>query len=86
MQCKADIVGILDMDGFLNGKKFFCKELGVIKVGESEASSFFFDIGLHRNELNEIYNCHQRRTLRTGFAGESPYSGRKFEMLQLSQS
>jgi hypothetical protein len=44
MQCKADIVGILDMDGFQIGKKFFCKELGVIKVGDSEASSFFFDI------------------------------------------
>ena len=53
MQCKADIVGILDMDGFQIGKKFFCKELGVIKVGDSEASSFFFDIGLHWNELNE---------------------------------
>ena len=53
MQCKADIVGILDMDGFQIGKKFFSKELGVIKVGDSEASSFFFDIGLHWNELNE---------------------------------
>ena len=41
------------MDGFQIGKKFFCKELGVIKVGDSEASSFFFDIGLHWNELNE---------------------------------
>jgi hypothetical protein len=25
------------MDGFQIGKKFFCKELGVIKVGDSEA-------------------------------------------------
>jgi hypothetical protein len=47
MQCKAEIVGILDMDGFQIGNNFFCKELGVIKVGDSGASSFFFDIGLH---------------------------------------
>jgi hypothetical protein len=53
MPCKADIVTIIYMDGFQIGKKFFCKELGVIKVGDSEASSFFFDIGLHWNELNE---------------------------------
>jgi hypothetical protein len=41
------------MDGFQIGKKFFCKELGAINLGDSEASSFFFDIGLHWNELNE---------------------------------
>jgi hypothetical protein len=53
MQYKADIVGILDMDGFRIGKKFFCKELGVIKVGDSEASSVFFDIGLHWRATRE---------------------------------
>ena len=42
-----------NMDGFQIGKNFFCKELGVIKVGDSEASSLFFDIGLHWNELND---------------------------------
>ena len=124
MQCKADIVGILNMDGFQIGKKFFCKELGVIKVGD------FFDIGLHWNELNDkdkrMCNFVQKNihrlpfgvpqgtkafqisdlqaivenfyreiqidsnstiafkgagTLRKGFSGESPYSGRKFGML-----
>jgi hypothetical protein len=83
MQCKADIVGILDMDGFQIGKKFFCKELGVIKVGDSEASSFFFDIGLNWNELNDkdkrMCNFVQKNIHR--LAGESPYSGRKFGML-----
>ena len=43
----------MDMDGYLVGKKFYCKELGIIKVGESEAKSFFFDIGLRWNELSQ---------------------------------
>ena len=32
-----DVVGIIDMDGFMIEKKFYCKELGVLKVGEEEA-------------------------------------------------
>ena len=42
----ADIVAIVDMDGFTINKKFFCKELGFLKVGNAAAQSFFFDIGL----------------------------------------
>lgn len=37
---------IIDMDGFLVGKTFHCKELGVLKVGEDAATSYFFDIGV----------------------------------------
>ena len=29
-----DVVGIIDMDGFMIEKEFYCKELGVLKVGE----------------------------------------------------
>jgi hypothetical protein len=42
---------IVDMDGFYVNGKFYCKELGLIKIGNSEPSSFFFDIGLRWNEL-----------------------------------
>ena len=41
-----DVVGIIDMDGFMIEKKFYCIELGVLKVGEEEASSFIFDMGI----------------------------------------
>ena len=42
MACLSDIVGILDMDGFLINKKFYCKELGLLKVGDATAHSVFF--------------------------------------------
>lgn len=44
---------IVDMDGFYVNGKFYCKELGLIKIGNSEPSSFFFDIGLRWNELSD---------------------------------
>ena len=37
-----DVIGIIHMDGFMIERKFYCKELGVLKVGEEEASSFIF--------------------------------------------
>ena len=40
------IVAIIDMDGFRVKKKFLCKELGILKVGDKQARSFFFDIGI----------------------------------------
>ena len=40
------IVAIVDMDGFTINKKFFCKELGFLKVGNAATQSCFFDIGL----------------------------------------
>ena len=41
MACLSDVVGILDMDGFVINKRFYCKELGVLKVGEAAARSVF---------------------------------------------
>ena len=52
------IVGVLDMDGFVLGKTFYCKELGVLKVGEDEGRSFFFDIGVHWHELTRKQQRH----------------------------
>ena len=39
------------MDGFSVERKFICKELGIIEVGNDEAKSLFFDIGLHLGAL-----------------------------------
>ena len=47
----SDVVGILDMDGFLINKKFFCKELGMFKVGDLAARSFFFYLGIRWADL-----------------------------------
>ena len=33
-------------DGFRAEIKFYCKELGIVKVGDAAAHSFFFDIRL----------------------------------------
>ena len=41
-----NIVGILDMDGFHIQKKFHCKELGILPIGATYASSYLFDIGV----------------------------------------
>jgi hypothetical protein len=62
MPCKADIVGILDMDGFQIGKKFFCKVLGVIKVGDSEASSYR-EIQIDSNSTIAFKGGHYERDL-----------------------
>ena len=41
------------MDGFHIGGKFYCKKLGLLKVGSEKATSYFFDIDLRWNELSE---------------------------------
>ena len=46
-----DVVGINDIDRFMIEKKFYCKELGVLKVSEEEASSFIFDMGIRWRDL-----------------------------------
>jgi hypothetical protein len=48
-----DILGIVDMDGFMVEKRFYCKELGVWKVGETYAKSYMFDTCLKWEELSE---------------------------------
>ena len=47
----ADIVAIMDMDGYIN-KKILCKELGFLKVGDAVAQSFTFDIGIRWSDLS----------------------------------
>ena len=37
-------VGVIDMDGFTINKKFYCKELGILRVGNAAAQSYFFSI------------------------------------------
>ena len=41
-----NVVGILDMDGFTIEKEFYCKELGIFKVGDVVARTYFFDLGI----------------------------------------
>ena len=40
------------MDGFMVNGKFYCKELGTLKVGDGVAKSFFFNTGLRWKNLN----------------------------------
>ena len=52
MACKlSEIVAIIDMDGYHIQGKFLCKEMDLLKVGDTEAKSFFFDINLRRGDL-----------------------------------
>ena len=59
-----DIVAVMDMDGFTVNKKFYCKEMGLLKVGDIAARSFFFDIGLRWNDLSpkDRRSCNYFRT------------------------
>ena len=52
MASLSDVVAIFDMDGFLINKKFFCKELGIIRVGDVAAQSYFFNIGVNWWDLS----------------------------------
>ena len=52
MASLSDVVAIFDMDGFLINKKFFCKEFGIIRVGDVAARSYFFDIEVNWRDLS----------------------------------
>ena len=47
-----NIVGIIDKDGFPIGKKFYCKEIGLLEIGKQEGSSFIFDLNLKWKDLS----------------------------------
>jgi hypothetical protein len=47
------VTGIIDMDGFTVEKRFYCKELAMIKKNDTYATSIIFDLGLNWNQLNE---------------------------------
>ena len=48
----SNVFGIIDMDGFMLKKRFYCKELGLIKLGDAVGRSVFFDIGVHWDDLS----------------------------------
>ena len=52
------IVGVIDMDGFVINKTFYCKELGVLKVGKDEGDSYLFDIGIRWQDLTSKQQKH----------------------------
>ena len=48
----SDVVAVMDKDGFTVNKKFYCKELGLLRVGDNTAQSFFFDLGIRWGDLS----------------------------------
>ena len=44
MACLSDVVGIIDMDGFMVNGNFYCKGLGMIKIGEASGRSIFLTV------------------------------------------
>jgi hypothetical protein len=73
MEMLRNVVGVLDMDGFCVNEQFYCKELGVLRIGDVYAKSQFFDINMKWSELNEkvrrqcayvIRNVHHRLPFR----------------------
>ena len=48
----SDVVGIIDMDGFTIRRMFYCKELGIIRMGEAADKSVFFDTGIRWGDLS----------------------------------
>lgn len=80
MACQlSDIVGIMDMDGFLINKRFNCKELGLMRVGDVTARSFFFYTGLHWRDLTvkERKTCQYVSVCATFISYHSACLGRR---------
>ena len=48
-----NVIGILDLDGFFVQKTFFCRELGIIRHGDTYGTSFHFNTTLSYENLNE---------------------------------
>ena len=71
----SDVVGIMDMDGFMVNKIFYCKELVVLKIGDVVARSFFFDLGLRWSDLTQ----KDRRTCKyvESFVHKLPFGVRR---------
>ena len=52
MACQlSDVVGIMDMDGFLINKRFYCEELRILKIEDAATRSLFFEIGVRWGDL-----------------------------------
>ena len=65
MEVLRYVLGVLDMDGFYIEGRFYCKELGMWRVGDVYAKSYFFDIGVKWGELNEKARRQCRYVIRT---------------------
>ena len=61
MGALENIIGIVDMDGFFVNGMIYCKELGVLRVGDLYAASHIFDIGLRWNDLSDRAKRHSAR-------------------------
>ena len=42
----SNVVGVIDMDSLMINGRFYCKKLGVLRVGDAVARSFLFNIGV----------------------------------------
>ena len=67
----SNVVGVIEMDGFMINGRFYCKELGALRVGDAAARSFLFDIGVRWDDLMP----KDRRTCRyvTRFIHKLPF-------------
>ena len=45
--------GIIDMDGFTVNKKFYCKELGMLRINEEVAIPYHFKLPFRWMDLND---------------------------------
>ena len=83
----SNVVGVIDMDGFMINGRFYCKELGVLRVGDAAARSFLFDLGVRWGDLT----AKDRRTCRyvTQFIHKLPFGvprgAEAFEISALGQ-
>ena len=47
-----DIIAIIDMDGFVVNKEFYCRELGMLNVDKDTGMSWHFNTGLNWQNLS----------------------------------
>ena len=79
-----DIVAVMDMDSFTVNKKFYCKEMGLLKVGDIAARSFF-DIGLRWKDLSpkDRRSCNDVRTFIHKLPFDVPQGMKAFQISAL---
>ena len=53
MEVLKSVIGVLDMDGFEVDGEFYCKELGMMRIDDVQASSYLFHIPLRWGDLSE---------------------------------
>ena len=73
------------MDGFTVNSKFYCKEMGLLKIGDIAAHSFFFDFGLHWKDLlpKDRRLCNYVRTFKHNLPFDVPRGMKAFQISAL---